>query len=309
MTEFSYFTDRELGPIPPTEQEITPRAWAGIVGITQSLIKNGAFAVAFPEHCIECGVSRIVGTNERDLSLVLRGEIDIEWPLQTVKVGEVVFVSPTIEPYAPPTPTVLDFIEFCHRHVAQPLEDGSYHKHSHQRTTHRHLEFDRQAGEESYRTQINRIFARNGLAYELNADGTVQRLAPAVLHEALRSAVFSTGDTPLDELLERARTKFLSHDPDTRRESLEKLWDAWERLKTVDVPADKKLSITTLLDGVATEPSFRAALEKEARELTRIGNDFQIRHTEVGKPAIQEDAHIDYLFHRLFALIWLAIGT
>jgi hypothetical protein len=309
MTEVSYFTDREFGPRSRTEQEITPRAWAGIVGIAQSLIKEGAFGLDFPEHCMECGVSRIVGNDERDLSLLLRGEIDIEWPLQTVKVVEPVFVTPTTEPYTPPTPLVLDVIEFCHRHVAQPLEDGSYHRHSHQRTTHRHLEFDRQAGQESYRSQVNRVFARNGLAYELRVDGTVERLAPPVLRENLRSAVFSTGDTTLDQLLERARTKFLSHDPNTRRESLEKLWDAWERLKTVDVPADKKLSITKLLDGVATEPGFRAALENEAKELTRIGNNFQIRHTEVGKPPIEEDAHVDYLFHRLFALIWLAIGN
>jgi hypothetical protein len=171
------------------------------------------------------------------------------------------------------------------------------------------LEFDREAGQESYRSQINRIFARNGLAYELRSNGAVERLAPPVLHETLRSATFRTGDTRLDDLLESARSKFLSHDPNTRRESLEKLWDAWERLKTVSVPSNKKLSITTLLDSVAAEPAFRDALETEARELTRIGNEFQIRHTEVGKPAIQEADHIDYLFHRLFAVIWLAIGN
>lgn len=156
MTELSYFSDREFGPRTRTEQEITARAWAGIVGITQSLIKEGAFGADFPEHCTDCGVSRIIGNDEHDLSLVLCGEIDIAWPLQTIKIVEPVFVMPTTEPYTPPTPTVLDFIEFCHTHVAQPLEDSSYHRHSHQRTTHRHLELDRRAGQESYRSEVNR---------------------------------------------------------------------------------------------------------------------------------------------------------
>jgi hypothetical protein len=128
------------------------------------------------------------------------------------------------------------------------------------------------------------------------------------LRDSLRSAVFHTTDEDLDDLLEKARSKFLSHDFETRRESLEKLWDAWERLKTLSNPANKKLSIGTLLDKVANESSFRAMLETEAKELTRIENDFQIRHTEVGKPSIQNSEHIDYLFHRLLAFILLMLG-
>lgn len=109
----------------------------------------------------------------------------------------------------------------------------------------------------------------------------------------------------MDDLLERARTKFLSHDPQDRRESLEKLWDAWERLKTLNDPSNKKLSVTVLLDQAAPEPGFRSTLEAEAKELTRIGNDFQIRHSEINKVVINNDADVDYLFHRLFSLIFL----
>jgi hypothetical protein len=112
----------------------------------------------------------------------------------------------------------------------------------------------------------------------------------------------------LDDLLEDSRTKFLNHDFKIRRESLEKLWDAWERLKTLDNPANKKLSITSLLDKVSSERTFRATLETEASALTRIGNDFQIRHTEVGKPLIADGAHVDYLFQRMFAFVWLLLG-
>jgi chemotaxis regulatin CheY-phosphate phosphatase CheZ len=133
------------------------------------------------------------------------------------------------------------------------------------------------------------------------------RIAPAVLHETLSAAIFRTGDDPLDELLEVSRQKFLDRSLDIRRESVEKLWDAWERLKTVEPGNDKKAQTTALLNKAATEPRFRERLETEAKELTDIGNRFMIRHTETDKIQIIDSAHIDYLFQRMFSLMRLLL--
>jgi hypothetical protein len=94
---------------------------------------------------------------------------------------------------------------------------------------------------------------------------------------------------------------------DVRRESLEKLWDAWERLKTLEPGRDKRESAGRLLNKAAAEPALRARLEQEACELTEIGNKFMIRHTETDKIRITESVHIDYLFHRMFAMIRLLL--
>lgn len=144
------------------------------------------------------------------------------------------------------------------------------------------------------------------MAFEFKA-GEVTRIAPAMLHESLAEAAFHTGDAPLDELLEAARHKFLNRSLDVRHESLEKLWDSWERLKTIEVAGDKKASVKALLDKVTTEPVLRAKIEDEARELTDIGNMFMIRHTETGKIPIVESAQVDYFFHRMFAMIRLLL--
>src|SRR3954466_6711913 len=133
------------------------------------------------------------------------------------------------------------------------------------------------------------------------------RLAPAILHEALASASFRTGDATLDNLMEGARQKFLNRSIDVRRESLEKLWDAWERLKTLEPGRDKSESAGRLLDKAAAEPTFRARLEEEARALTSIGNTFMIRHTETDKIPVGDSVHIDYLFHRMFSMIRLLL--
>ena len=84
---------------------------------------------------------------------------------------------------------------------------------------------------------------------------------------------------------------------------MEKLWDAWERLKSLSDPKDKKRSVELLLDRASAEPTLRGRIELEARQLTDIGNNFMIRHTEVTKPPITESIHVDYLFHRLFSFI------
>ena len=55
----------------------------------------------------------------------------------------------------------------------------------------------------------------------------------------------------------------------------------------------------------ATEPVLRERLEAKAKELNFIRNNLMIRHTEVGKPPIAESAQVDYLFHRMFAMIRL----
>ena len=56
-------------------------------------------------------------------------------------------------------------------------------------------------------------------------------------------------------------------------------------------------------------PKFRQLLEKEAFELTSIGNNHQIRHTEIWQEKVEQLEHIDYLFHRLFSLIQLILKT
>jgi hypothetical protein len=94
-----------------------------------------------------------------------------------------------------------------------------------------------------------------------------------------------------------------------RKEGLEKLWDAWERLKTIEPGADKKAQVNIILDKAAAEPVLRERIETEARELNLIGNNLMIRHTEVGKPPVAESAQVDYLFHRMFAMIRLLLKS
>lgn len=290
---FKYFSEVEKGAVPRSAEDISPQAWGGVVAAVNAAVNAGGFGEEFPQTCPDG--SAVCGTDEDAFKLAMQAEVpNMRWPLPTQDEDR--------NPYAPDTLDVLDLVQFCYAHIAKP---SSYDYHSYFR--HDHLSFDREAGRAAFREKVNRIFERNGVAFELQEGGNVIRLAPPVLSELLESPIPRSGDQALDAMLEDSRRKFLSPDPKRRIESLERLWDAWERLKTLEVPVDKKRSIGVLLDKAAAEPEMRKRLETEATELTSIGNAFMIRHTEVNKTPIADIKHVDYLFHRMFAMTTLLL--
>ena len=282
----SYFTDRHLGARPRTAVEIDEPVRKGIVGVIRARSESGWFGLRYPEQCPD-GMGPI-GTN----SGALRDALAAHRLYNFVDYQQ----------EEPTTFELLDLIEFAFEKIAEP-QQRSFHPFF----GHYHLLFAQDEGREAFRDEINRIFDRNGIAFELKQTGQVERIAPEGLREALTDAVFKTGDAALDQLLERARTRFLSRDPNTRKESLEALWDAWERLKSLEPGRDKRESTANLLDKGSAQPDFRQVLEVDAQQLTNIGNNFMIRHTEVNKVPIVDDEHVDFLFHRLFALIRLLL--
>jgi len=295
-----YFSDRENGPRARTEQVISPVVWAGLVATVQALINSGAFGLRFPERCPDG--QAVCGCDTDALAASVIAEMPgLAWPLETMCLVEDGFLSQR-EPFAPDTLLILDFIEFIYASVAKPIP-GKHHDFF----SHHHLTFDQQSGQEEFRATVNRIFSRNGVAFEMLSTGRIVRVLPPVLGEDLKRTIFRTGDRTLDNMLEECRTKFSDRNPLVRREALERLWDGWERLKSLADPGDKKRSIKIILDATATEPSLRARLEGEATELNSIGNSHLIRHSEVNQVPVIDVDQVDYLFHRLFAMIQLVL--
>lgn len=280
------FTDRQGGIPPRTSEVLNAATRIGLLSLVSARIREESFGLDFPDRCGD-GFP-YAGTDISALRnrLALYGVI---WP------GD-------IDPESPPADSaIFDLIEIAYEFVAEPTII-SYHSY----LGHSHYSYDREAGRISFSRDVNRAFERNGIAFELR-DGMVTRLAPAVLDESLALAHFHSGDATLDALLGTARSKFLDRSLTVRREAVEKLWDAWERLKTLEPGKDKKARATTLLDVAATEAIFRAQLERESHELTKIGNTFMIRHTETDKVPLVDSHQVDYLFHRMFAMIMLLL--
>jgi hypothetical protein len=295
-----YFSDRENGPRARTEQFISPVVWAGVVATVQALINSGAFGLYFPERCPDG--QAICGCDQDAIAASVVAEMPgLTWPLETSRLVDDSFLKQR-EPFAPDTLLILDFVEFVYASVAKPIP-GKHHDFF----NHHHFTFDQPPGQEEFRATVNRIFSRNGVAFEMLSTGRIVRVLPPVLGEELKRTIFRTGDRTLDNMLDECRIKFSDRNPLVRREALERLWDGWERLKSLADPSDKKKSIKIILDATSAEPSLRERLESEAIELTSIGNSHLIRHSEVNQVPVIDVDQVDYLFHRLFAMIQLVL--
>ena len=283
-----YFSDSEVGPRPRTKEDIGEKAWKGVFALIQAGIEDGSFGFKYPETCPD-GAGPI-GTDRNMFWAAAQGDIpDLKLPVDPSEV--------------PPYLVVLDLIQFCFGSIGKPLQ-----RKWHSYFDHTHLDFLQEDGQKIFLESINRIFARQGIAYELISNGEIKRLGPEILRESLANTLFHTGDAKLDNLLELARKKFFNPDLTVREESLEKLWDAWERIKTLEAPSDdKKKSIANLLDKVSSNKGFKDILNEEGQILTNVGNHFHIRHFETDKVPLEGSEQIDYLFSRLFALIYFLL--
>ena len=113
----------------------------------------------------------------------------------------------------------------------------------------------------------------------------------------------------LKELLEQAQQFYSqSNTISDKQLALEKLWDAFERLKTYYKNKDKKNSLADIIRNISGgDPQYYTLFDSEFKALSDIGNNYRIRHHETYIKEISDPNHCDYLFNRCFALIDLAL--
>jgi hypothetical protein len=301
VSESSFYSDRSSGRTPRTQEEITPSAWKGLVTLIRQRIADGSLAQAFPYRRCSDYPSEITETNDAAFYDMLEALIPSLRRSKDPWGPEAGSWRPLLDPDRPlPTPTALDIVDFVAQRIAAPLRDGSNH---HPYFNHYHLIFDREAGQQQFQADVEEIFARNGIAFTLGDDQRVRRLGPPEARPLLSEFTPNTGDPRLDELLRTAVVRFLSRNSSDRQDALEKLWDAFERLKTLELGGDKHASMTALIDRAAPNSGLREHLSAEAKALTNIGNSFHIRHFEHGQEQLPGPGGVDYLFIRLVALI------
>ncbi len=285
------YSFRQQSSLPRDLEEIQEPAWISIKEVVRQCLNANYLAQTCPRYCDEC--LSVTATDEDSFFSLITREIprldhrrfEVPGPL-------------------PRTWDILDLIELAFSCVAMPTRKQNaecYYECE-------YMEFSKSEGQIKFRELINDILSRERIAVELAESGLITRVGAPILSDIVRDIEFKTGDETLDSMLETAQTKFVNRDSAMHREALLELWQSWERLKSLKVPGDKKVSIRLLLDGVTTGP-IRERLETEANELTDIGNKFAIRHSEKDRHPLDDDSHVDYLFHRLFSLVYLILDA
>ena len=305
-----YFSDKEGVNNGSISFRVSANVWNGIAVIVNSLIGNNLLAKDFPKQCPDG--NGICGVDEQSFYIavfsVISGAKDF---LPTF--GEISYLSQDALQFPFDSDSddgdkqerftydVLDFIEFVYQHI-NDVQNGPYHDFF----RHYELKFPNSTnGRKKFLLDVNEILERNHIGFKLTDKGTIQRMVDEVLLYPLDVKIEEPG---LEVLMEDALMRFQCPKSAERRIALEKLWDAYERLKTIKKPEDKKKSSDIILSNASLgNNAFKEILEQECHCLTNIGNTFQIRHFEMNKEQIISDNHLDYLFYRMYSLISLLL--
>jgi hypothetical protein len=152
--------------------------------------------------------------------------------------------------------------------------------------------------ESNFSNEINEILKE--ISFQL-VDCKIEPSIPEVTIEA------PIQDESLKGLVEQAESLYKEKDEASSQLSIEKLWDALERVKTLN-GSTKMNFIDNIFSKISTDNiAFKDYIDKEFKELTNIGNNFQIRHFETNKVPINDNRIREYLYGRCSALLTLIL--
>lgn len=200
---------------------------------------------------------------------------------------------------------LLDLIEY----FAQNIQDISEHWNNSYQNYKTIDCFNTSYKFDSFQQEINEIFTESGLLYELTDEKIIERIVEnSILTKEMEKIFGEVNEVGIRELLKDAVALYKTPNSTARQDSVEKIWDALERLKTYYTTMNKKRSLEKIVNDMACGNShFIELFNDEFRKLTDIGNNYRIRHHETYKFDITDERYYDYLFNRCLSLIALAI--
>lgn len=276
---------------------ISREMYALLLGVCNKFISN--MAETFPDYCGD-NSAIICGVNMELFSSTLKFRV----PELFYDYAGVV-VTPPNEDYN--QYALLDYIEYIGKNI-KDYEEYDYHSYY----QHHHIQLLETSNvKQIFRNEINGVFELTRLQYRLNENYEVERITS--VDEQIESEIPNLGSVKeqgLKELLLESVRLYKNPRPELHKLATEKIWDALERIKTVFIVEgmDKKQSIARLIETMANgDDVYKDLFNSEFNELTRIGNNYRIRHHETDKTEITDERYYDYFYGRCFALIALAI--
>lgn len=201
--------------------------------------------------------------------------------------------------------SLIDLIEYVANNIKDISEgwNNSYKNYWNIRCLDTKIVFD------DYRKEINEIFQESGLLFILNNEKIIDRIVEnSPLSSMIESQVEEITEYGVRELMKDAIALYKTPNSAARQDSVEKIWDALERLKTYYTNLSKSISVEKVVNDMSNgKGDFVELFDTEFRALTDIGNSFRIRHHETYITDITDNRHYDYFFNRCLSLIALAI--
>lgn len=166
---------------------------------------------------------------------------------------------------------LLDLIEFFAQNIKDISEQWNNEKYRNYQTINC---FDTSDIYYDFQKEINEIFNEAGLLYQLTDEEIIERIVEySPLTTEIENNFASVLEVGTRELLNDAISLYKTPNPKARQDSVEKIWDAFERLKTYYTTLDKKHSSEKIVNDIADgNNDFVDLFDGEFRMLTSIGN-------------------------------------
>lgn len=162
--------------------------------------------------------------------------------------------------------------------------------------------YSRHISDNNYIAQINAILKLHDVPYKLD-QGKIENTLEIPID---KNDIASISEKGLKELVIEENEYYRSGN---KQIAVEKIWDSYERLKTYYAPElNKSDSASKIIEQMSTgNKNFKEMYEVEFNALTKIGNNYRIRHHEKNKINIIDSRQYDYFYKRCFALLSTAI--
>lgn len=186
--------------------------------------------------------------------------------------------------------------------ISQIIEKGLFNK----RDFRREAKNNNSNYEENYQNAVKEFKAFFNESLEIKTGVDLAYLIDLNVNiELLFDKKVETNDEELNVLINEAKDRFFN--PKDKQIAVEKLWDAFERIKTY-FDDNKKESAERLVN-LASNEFDKRLINDEFEILTKFGNDYRIRHHETNKKEIKNPKHLNYLFFRMLSLIDLCLTS
>ena len=149
-----------------------------------------------------------------------------------------------------------------------------------------------------FENEINAIFKLNNINVELR-NGEIHSTSNKAIGLDDSTNINEAG---LEELISIAEDLY---NKGNYSYAVEKIWDAFERIKTYYYPTlDKKKSVEKIIKDISYgNEHIKKMFDIEFKVLTDIGNSYRIRHHEKNKIDISNDLYYEYFYKRCLSLI------
>lgn len=166
-------------------------------------------------------------------------------------------------------------------------------------------EVNTKKGRYDYTIGINHLFENFRHPYKL-IKGDIKRFGSKILDEKILNLEFKIPDTELFKLINDAINYFYSRNSNDKKIGVEKIVDAYQRLKTIK-NSNVKRGIELMKKEVSLLEVVQTAFGEDLADLWKVVNNYAIRHFETNKIPLKDENFMEYLFYGYFNVIRLIL--